>query len=83
MEEANKKVEADRTEEGPKLSLQEKVAWGYYIGELVTIAGLLKLSMVFLDLLAKPFDDLMKELNEQPFYRQWEGYIRTSILENK
>ena len=40
-EEARKKVEADRTEEGPKLSLQERVAWGYYVGEQVTIVGLL------------------------------------------
>lgn|ERR1712166_42035 len=41
------------------------------------------MSMVFVELLAKSWEDFVKELNEKPFYQQWRGYIETSIMENK
>lgn len=49
----------------------------------MTLLALLRLSALFLELLAKPWDEFMKELNEKPFYQQWRGYIDTSIIRSK
>jgi hypothetical protein len=43
----------------------------------------MQLSIVFKELLEKPFDELIKELQEKPFYSQFRGYIESQILPNK
>jgi len=37
----------------------------------------MELSMVFINLLGKSWDDFLKELNEKPYYNEWRNYIES------
>jgi hypothetical protein len=78
-----KAVEAHHTPEGPHLSPSQEVAHVYLLSEQESLIGIYQLAQIFTELLSKDFDALIKELNEKPYYRQWEGYIQSSILQNK
>lgn len=83
IEETKKVLTAAMTIDGPQLTPAQRAAQEYLLEEQLTIVGIMQMSMVFVELLAKSWEDFVKELNEKPFYQQWRGYIETSIMENK
>ena len=83
LEETKKVLAADATPEGPHLTPAQRAAQRYLHQEQATIVAIMQMSMIFLELLSKSWEDFVKELNEKPFYQQWRGYIETSILSNK